>query len=247
MSRLLIALAVVSLAGCAPGASPVSAVDPERAVLNVTCGGPGFPTAILEEPGSAERNDDPAAEALRRHLADPALAAETTWLPDTGWREAVRTDTAVTFVADAPPGTEPPLVDVNVALSEGSWKVSGWGQCWPKADVGPDLGLASFRVAPGVELAPDLTAIDVLVTEHACNSGQDARGRIVAPAVIAGMERVTVVFAVRPRAGGHDCPSNPETPFRMVLDEPLGDRALMDGSSVPPRDATTCTDTMVCP
>jgi|GEM_PF-1168681 len=117
----------------------------------------------------------------------------------------------------------------------------------PVASVGPDLGLASFRVAPNVALTADMTEIEVLVTERACNSGEDAKGRIEEPVVTVGAESVTVVFAVRPRGGAQDCPSNPETPYVMVLDEPLGDRVLLDGSEVPPRDATECADIAVCP
>ncbi len=114
-------------------------------------------------------------------------------------------------------------------------------------DAGSDLHRASFRVAPDVELTPDLTEIEVLVTERACNSGEDASGRIEEPVVTLGAESVTVVFAVRPRGGAQECPSNPETPYVLVLAEPLGDRVLLDGSEMPPRDATECGDISACP
>ena len=189
--RFMVALAVSALllVGCnaAPGASPSvvpSELDP---VEQVSCGGHGFPAALLEEPGSAETSDDPAAE------------------------------------------------------------VGGWGQCRLQADVGPQLGWASFRVDPATELGPLLTEIPVLVTERACNSGEDARGRIADPTILLTDAAVTVAFAVRPRDGGHDCPSNPETPHLLRLPEPLGDRSLFDGSEVPPRDATLCAEHGICP
>ncbi len=116
----------------------------------------------------------------------------------------------------------------------------------PVTSFGPDLGLASFRVAPDVALTADMTEIEVLVTERACNSGEDASGRIEKPVVTVGAESVTVVFSVRPRGGLQECPSNPETPYVLVLDEPLGDRVLLDGSDVAPRDATECADIAVC-
>ena len=34
------------------------------------------------------------------------------------------------------------------------------------------------------------------------------------------------------------CPSNPPTPFTVDLDEPLGDRLLLDASTLPPRPIT---------
>lgn len=225
-------------------AAPPAAVDSELVGVSVTCGGPAFSADVLASEGGAEEGNDPAAAALRALLDTPEAL---NLLPRAGWKVAVRHDDVVLFVADAPPDSEPPLVDATFERVGGAWRATGFGQCWPQADVGPDLGLASFRVAPGFELRPDATRIDVLVTERACNSGEDARGRIVKPAVVAGAESVVVVFGVRPRGGDQACPSNPETPFVLELSAPLGDRLLLDGSSVPPRDATTCPDVAMCP
>ncbi len=252
--RLLIALAVSALLLIGCTAVPISSVgtspdpsaeiDPARSVAQVSCGGPGFPAELLEEPGRAETSDDPAAKVLRRHLSEPGL--DTEWLPETGWREVSRSDSQVSYVADAEPGTDPPYVEVTVTHEDDGWRIGGWGQCRLQADVGPELGPASFRVDPSVELAPTLTEILVLVTERACNSGQDARGRIVDPTILLTDDAVTVVFAVRPRDGEHNCPSNPETRHLLRLPEPLGERALLDGSELPPRDATLCADTGPC-
>ena len=219
--------------------------DPAPPIAEVSCGGSGFPISVLDEPGRAERLDDPAAEALRTHLAQSG--PDFTWLPDTGWREVGRTDTEVNYVADAVQGTDPPYVEVSVIRDGDDWRIAGWGQCRLQPSVGPGLGLASFRVAPDVELAPGLTEIPVLVTERACNSGQDARGRIAEPQVIVGDDAITVVFAVRPREGDRECPSNPETPHLLILPDPLGNRTLLDGSVIPPRDATKCAADGLCP
>lgn len=252
--RISVLLTAALLGGCASAAAgtPALSVAPTapatstgelpsttpNAIAEVSCGGPGFPISLLESPGHAETLDDPAAEALRTHLG--TSGPDFAWLPDTGWREVARTDTEVTYVADAAPGSDPPYAEVSVMREGDNWRVAGWGQCRLQASVGPGLGLASFRVAPDVELAPDVTEIPVLVTERACNSGHDARGRIVEPRIVLTDEAVTVVFAVRPREGDQDCPSNPGTPHLLVLPEPIGDRTLLDGSEIPPRDATAC-------
>jgi hypothetical protein len=255
--RIGLFVVICLLAGCADGvrlfgegaptAGPTEGVAPEQVMTQVTCGGsgPAFPASILDEPGGAQHDDDPAAAALRRHLDDPAMGMEVSWLPKDGWRAAIRDDAFVLFVAEVP-GEEGSLAEVTTELQGESWQVTGWGSCQPMADVGPDHGLAQFRVAPDEELTPEMTEIDVLVTERACNSGQDARGRIEEPTIVAGDETMTVVFAVRPRGGAHTCPSNPETPFLLELPEPLGERTLLDGSSVPPRDATICPDAGMC-
>lgn len=249
-SRNVLLGAVLVLAGCASDAPaaptaaspteapPAEAADPVRTISEVSCGGPGFPIGILDEPGRAETFDDPAAAVLRHHLANPT--ADSGWLPDAGWREVARTETEVTYVADAAPVTDPPYAVVTVVREDNGWIVAGWSQCRLQASVGPDLGLASFRVAPDVPLAPGSIEIPVLVTERACNSGRDAQGRIVDPLIVLGDEAVTVTFAVRPVEGDQDCPSNPETPHLLILPEPLGERELLDGSEIPPRDATVC-------
>lgn len=261
--RIGVLVAAAILGGCASGppVAPSSSAAPAspanstgeppsqsampRAIAEVSCGGPAFPLSLLDEPGHAETLDDLAAEALRTHLG--TSGPDFAWLPDTGWREVARTESQVTYVADAAPGSDPPYAEVSVMRDGDSWRVAGWGQCRLQASVGPGLGLASFRVAPDVDLAPDVTEIPVLVTERACNSGEDARGRIVEPRIVVSDEAVTVVFAVRPREGDQDCPSNPETPHLLVLPGPIGNRSLFDGSEIPPRDATTCADAGFCP
>jgi hypothetical protein len=215
------------------------------AAVNVTCGGPAFPASVLSEAGNAEAGTGPEADALRALLQRPEAAD---LLPSTGWRLAAHTGDTVVYIADVPArADEPAFADVTLELVDGAWGMFGFGQCRPVADVGPGLGLAEFRVAGHERLTPETTELDVLVTERACNSGQDARGRIVEPAIILSADAITVVFGVIPRGGDQTCPSNPETPARLVLPEPLGDRMLLDGSSVPPRDATTCPDIGVCP
>jgi hypothetical protein len=245
VSRLATLAVGLALAACHLVVPP-TAVDPQRIATHVTCGhGSGFSTDVLDGPADAEAADDPASEALRRHLAEPGIEIDS--LPDTGWREVSRTGSSVMWIAEDPQA-EGSWIQVTGTNDGGEWRVTGWGGCGMTPDVGPGLGIANFRVAPHEQLTADTVEIDVLVTERACNSGEDARGRIVEPAIVAGADSVTVVFAVRPRLGvGQTCPSNPETPFLLVLPEPLGDRTLVDGSAVPPRDATTCPDVAACP
>jgi hypothetical protein len=240
-THLLLALASVAMTSCGL-LIPPSAVDP-AAVEQLSCGGLGFPADVLAGEGSAEMNRDVAAQALRRHLETGGLEVE--FLPDTGWIEARRSDDSVLYLAPDSSG-DGGWASVSVERDGDEWSVQGWGGCDLQPDVGPWLGIASFRVAPHEELDPAATQLDVLVTERACASGSDALGRTVAPAVVSDDTSVTVIFAVRPRGGGNTCPSNPETPFVLELPEPLGERELLDGSSIPPRDATTCPDIGMC-
>ncbi len=243
MSRVVLALAALSLAACGIQL-PGFGFGPEPGGRLTCGGGPSFPAAVLEGGGGVENGADPATAALRSHLATNHVDID--FLPDAGWVEVSRTDTAVLYLAPDP-AAEGSWAYASVGHDGGAWEVDGWGGCSLQPDVGPGLGIASFRIAPEVELDPAATEISVLVTERACNSGEDAEGRIVVAAIEEDGDRVTVTFAVRPRAGAQECPSNPETPFVLELSEPLGDRSLLDGSSVPPREATVCPDIAFCP
>jgi hypothetical protein len=240
-SRTGLVLAAIALSGCAPGFLPIGPAPGG----GMSCGGgPGFSADVLTDPGGAEDGADPAAVALRTHLATDHV--EIDWIPDTGWIEVSRTDAEVLYLAPDP-AMESNWFFASVASDGHTWEVDGWGGCNLQPDVGPGMGIASFRVAADNELDATATEIPVLVTERACNSGEDARGRIVVSAIDEDDDSVTVIVAVRPRGGAQECPSNPETPFVLELPAPLGDRALLDGSSVPPRDATVCPDIAVCP
>ncbi len=228
--------------GLAGSATPSSGADPSAIEGRLTCGGATFTADRLDQGGNAAEGDNPAAAALRRHLTDPAIAMETESLPREGWKLVAADGGSAQFLALTDEGDAPSYAYVLVEADLAGWRVSGWGGCRLEPAVASGLGLAEFRVAPGQALAAETTEIGVLVTERACNSGEDARGRIVEPEIVESADSVTVVFAVRPRGGAQECPSNPETPFLLVLPTPLGDRALLDGSSIPARDATTCPD-----
>jgi hypothetical protein len=228
-----------------PSPSASAAIDPEAALSTVICGGPSFPIEVLSQRGEAQDGDDPAAAALRALLTTPEASVI---LPATGWIQAVRTETTSFYIAQAPAGAEPPFVQAELELRDGTWRMVGFGQCWPMVDVGPDLGLAEFSVDPSVTLTPEMTEVPVLVTERACTGSASSEGRIVEPAVVESDTSVVVVFAVVPLEGdAFTCPGNPSTAYLLELPSPLGGRALLDGSSVPPRDATACPASAACP
>jgi hypothetical protein len=111
---------------------------------------------------------------------------------------------------------------------------------------GTEMICLELRTAPGPEQAevapwesvgavdPSATEIDVHVHERDCASGQPATGRIPDPEITYGEDVVVVTIRVIPPPGDQTCPSNPPTPFTLVLDEPLGDRTLLDGGQDPP-------------
>lgn len=212
-----------------------------QAFPRVTCGGPpGFDPALLDGPGGVERGEDPTAAALRAAVE----GGDSDILPETGWIEVTRTDEIVRYLAHG--GDGPGLAIVTIRQRDGQWLPDASGRCDLRPEVRDGLNLAQFRVAPHEQLTEDTTELDVLVLEMACTSGEDAQGRIVEPTIVDGSDALTVVFATVPQDGAADCEITPETPFVLQLPEPLGDRTLLDGAEIPPRDATTC-HPRICP
>lgn len=84
---------------------------------------------------------------------------------------------------------------------------------------------ASWRVAPDADIGPDTATVPLLVSEGGCASGDDARGRVHVE-VDYDSDAVVLDVRVEPLRGDQECPSNPETPYTLELDEPLGDREL---------------------
>jgi hypothetical protein len=81
---------------------------------------------------------------------------------------------------------------------------------------------------------PAATEVSILVHENACASGQSADGRIQEPDVDYRRDAVVVTVRVRQRSSSEACQGNPDTPYILRLDEPLGDRMLLDGGTSPP-------------
>lgn len=84
---------------------------------------------------------------------------------------------------------------------------------------------ARWRVDPSAELDAATREIPIVVNESACASGASAKGRIEAD-VTYRSDQVHIEVKVRPRGGGQECPSNPDTPYVVELREPLGDREV---------------------
>jgi hypothetical protein len=226
-------LAALAMAGCATG--PTSTPGPIDTRLATCGGGDVFPVAALAAPPGAEAGAGPQFDALRDGLARMA-ADEPGMLPSSGWRLVLREPTRYLFMADVSEGGAADWRHVEVALENGSWRWTGGGGCNLRVVLGKELGPAEWALDPAFA-APDAatTTLHVLVWERACASGQDATGRVAAPAIEYGADAVVVTFGVRPREGGQECPSNPPTPVVVELVEPLGSRALLDGVTIPPR------------
>lgn len=115
------------------------------------------------------------------------------------------------------------------------------------------LALAGCGILPGAtspavwELAPEqvvdaeTTTLSVLVTRVACNSG--VTGTVNEPTVDRTDGELVITFTVSPGdPPAAECPSNDLVEYVIELDEPVGDRALVDGAC----RTTDAADTVFC-
>ncbi len=121
--------------------------------------------------------------------------------------------------------------------TEDGWSAGGWGDC----NLAPVLrGGVIWAEISATPVDPDAASstVAVEVRERECTSGRDPLPFLHEPTVIEADETVTVYWTSDAPHGGQTCQGNP--PVRMVveLDEPLGSRALFDGSTWPPKRVT---------
>jgi hypothetical protein len=118
-------------------------------------------------------------------------------------------------------GPTPPATLTPTAADPGVSMVATW---W--------LDPASLPIDPGA------TQLRGFVLERECASGHSPEGRILAPDIDYGAEALTITFSIAPLPGDQDCVGN--TPFGVVfgLEDPVDGRPILDGGTVPARDAT---------
>lgn len=111
-----------------------------------------------------------------------------------------------------------------------SWRPAGWAQC----SLSPVLkeGLAWAEVT-GYRGDAQATTVTAEVRERQCTSARDPSSFLHEPFVVETAESATMYWTSDP-AGG-DCQATPTVERAVELSEPLGDRAVFDGSSYPPQ------------
>ena len=246
MHRAAIVLAAIAMlgAGCSSHGT-----GPERWLGG--CFPEGTPLDFLSGPANAEKATDGAADALRRFIAKPVGVQN---VPSRGWRRIDHGSTATFSAPYRPyvpyPTTTTPfeasqLVSVTFAKKGGKWKYqsSAYG-CIPTVER-RGLSLVQWAVDPASPASePGMTRIAVLVTERVCTSGTPIGDRLLKPEIVYGTDTITVTYWARSLSSGgknhvFSCPGIASQSATLELSQPVGTRRLLDGSTVPPRPATT--------
>jgi hypothetical protein len=216
---------------------PVQTVDGE---VLVSCSGePGWlPSAMA---GGFE-GETPRAEievALDAIAVQPGLSAETSRVLPEGGRTpwVLLSDTSghltLGLGAWSLDGPARDAVTMDLELEDGTWVWQGHGNCWHLAPVLRD-GDEMWVNVTADSVPTDTTDVPVGVTELACTGSRDPLPHLHDPVVVETAEDVTVYWTSEPPDGDQQCPGNPTATQTLVLDEPLGDRPLLDGSRWPP-------------
>lgn len=246
-ATLVAALLLGGLAGCGSAATPVTetpsptpagealasvALRPDE--IQLTCGGPRtFPVASLDAPTGAEREQGPEYDALREAITRFGPGGLT-------WRMVARDEDGAMFLARVEGGIEvPPWAQLEMERVDEAWRSGGGGLCALFAVLAPEFGAATWKLDPALPLpTADTTELHLLVWELTCSSGSPATGRMSAAHVAYATDAVTIAIGVRPKDGVQTCQGNPGAPVTITLDEPLGNRTLLDGGRFPPAPPT---------
>lgn len=226
----LIALTV--LAGAATALALPKATDGGKAQqwLYSCSGAVPYGLAIFDGPAGAELADTPEAAALRREIE---RSGEPEY-PDRGWRLAGRTETRATFV-NGKPGPGGLITEVTFAPNErGRWKFSTSAHfCRPGPFV-EGRGVPSWKLdRKGHRHRRGTRRIHALTRGSFCSSGRPPRKRLRRPMVSYGERRIVIAPIEVPPEGSQTCQGNPAIEVVFRLREPIGDRAVVDGSSFP--------------
>lgn len=240
-------LLAMLLAGCSATTAPTSAAEPQTTAASDSppptdsvayeCNGRFIDPEIFNADARADQLPAEDAAGIAAGVDD---FGDGGYLGDpSAWIIAARSGGSVTLLRPLEVEGDYDVVifdemDEVPATGEPGWMLTSSASCTLALDPSP-LTSAHVALDPSAEPVPDGTSVALLVTERACNSGQDAEGRVELVSLEETEEAVTVRVAVEPQEGAFTCQSNPPTPFTVELSEPLGDREVLDGSLVVPR------------
>ncbi|MGY6501942.1 MAG: hypothetical protein ACXIVQ_13755 [Acidimicrobiales bacterium] len=206
----------------------------------VRCMSYPFRVSALDAPLGFEDADHPVAEALRREL--DSGSTDMGVIDGSGWR-LLAEDDARALVAHGDPIVA--MISFERMGDAWVWAGSSGGECERLRLVVPEsVSEVRWGLDPErPDLDADGIAVEVLVNETACTGGESIGDRLIGPQIRYTDDEVIVAFAAVPlEAGAYTCQGNPRTRVTIELEEPLGDRDLVDAFDAPPRQPVGLAD-----
>ena len=205
--------------------------------ISITCGRVTFPTVPADISGLAPL-DAEAEAALEAALTGPAGGEASYFVDEYTWSIVSRTEAELllfgqpTVATDGASGQASPYASMTFDRVGDEWSVNGFGQCRLEVSA---LGLGSATVILDPDRAPDPTSTElpVLIRERDCSGGQAPVDREIVPVVTETDTTIELIVLVAPVIGGATCPGNPLHPITVTLEQPFGDRVVVDGATQP--------------
>jgi hypothetical protein len=144
------------------------------------------------------------------------------------------TGDAATLWGRAPDGRRGRFNELSFVRADGVWEVDVTRGCGLRLAAPGWVAMNVLQPVPPPD--PGATTFEIEVSESACNDGRPPTDREIVPIIDATADAVNVLVLVEPHDDGgfSSCPSNPPVSVEVTLDEPIGDRPVLDGSSFPP-------------
>lgn len=100
----------------------------------------------------------------------------------------------------------------------------------PPATFDAPGDVAVWKLESATDVMPSSTTFTALVNRLGCSGGRT--GEVLEPIIEVGETDIVVTFFVAPLDSDleQECPGNDEVPYEVRLDEPIGQRQLLDGS-----------------
>lgn len=218
-------------AGCGSEPTPpTTGGSPSRVdELIYGCGGRATFTAADVEAEREPRNELLDAIGELRQTMDGAM------LPADGWLVVSENNRRADLLA--PLGEQ--FASASFEKNDAEWKPAGWGDCLPRLEVADksvlEWELAGSSYPPGAEA----TEIEVLAVDTQCSSGRDLEG-LVGSEVTYTDTTVEVMLTAPPLDAGKmqafTCEGVGPVGYTLQLEEPIGEREVVDISVYPGRE-----------
>lgn len=233
---LSVTVAMLVVAACGAGGSagttvPTDTSPPSPDDLRVFCGNVDLGTPAAMELPDTPLDDEATAvlNEVEQEIGEELASLYT-------WTIAESSDSRLVLFGTAkePELAEIPYADAVFTNDGSGWKFASLGQCRITVNA-PGFGPARVVLNPDSEPDPESSELDVWIQELACANGQAPTDRDIIPVVVEDEQRIVITVLVEPVEGDATCPGNPWHPVTVTLEEPLGNRQILDGVTVPPQ------------
>ena len=190
-----------------------------------------YEAKVFRRPRGAEDGKHPANQKLKALLE--RRRDEIVPGPRHGWIRVYRQQGEAEFLREK--RSRKSYFSISLEKEGERWKWAGsWSGCRPSA-WGPKTEGGTIELRDGHPPKADDTRLRVLVHEWSCHGYRVPKREDVHPRVIYGRDNLIVILRIEYPQGDATCPGTPPFRYTVKLDEPLGDRALVDGGLYPPR------------